>query len=267
MPEYLAPGVYVEEVTGGVAPIPGVPTSTAGLTGADVVERMSASLADLAPDWTGHDAHDPGIMLLELLAFAAEDLRQRVDSPRARAAAARIAAAFAGAGAGAGCAAPLRRPRYFAGKLLTVDDLSRDQDYLRGLQRRHNLALHGTGVVSGLAVHVDTADANGATVSVTPGVALAPDGTLLVVGCPVAFAVAPAISPAFVVLRYGERATASVPADTPSGSEASEVEEIAVLSVVPAPGPLAVPLARLVRANGGWRVDPAFVPPRADGKG
>jgi hypothetical protein len=34
MPEYLAPGVYVEEVSGGIKPIEGVSTSTAGFVGA-----------------------------------------------------------------------------------------------------------------------------------------------------------------------------------------------------------------------------------------
>ena len=34
MPEYLAPGVYVEEVSSGYKPIEGVSTSTAGFIGA-----------------------------------------------------------------------------------------------------------------------------------------------------------------------------------------------------------------------------------------
>jgi phage tail sheath protein FI len=33
MPEYLAPGVYVEEISNGVKPIEGVGTSTAGFLG------------------------------------------------------------------------------------------------------------------------------------------------------------------------------------------------------------------------------------------
>ena len=33
MPEYLTPGVYVEEVSGGIKPIQGVGTSTAGFIG------------------------------------------------------------------------------------------------------------------------------------------------------------------------------------------------------------------------------------------
>ena len=37
MPEYLAPGVYVEEVDSGAKPIEGVSTSTAGMLG--VTER------------------------------------------------------------------------------------------------------------------------------------------------------------------------------------------------------------------------------------
>jgi hypothetical protein len=60
------------------------------------------------------------------------------------------------------------RPRFFAGKLFTSDDLEAEQDYLRGKSRLHNRFLHGWGIVSGLGVTVD----QGATLVVSPGLAL-----------------------------------------------------------------------------------------------
>ena len=69
MPEYLHPGVYLVEVDTQPTPIPGVSTST---------EAFLDSLLALArervrgPEWTDHGVHDPGITLLELLAWAAD---------------------------------------------------------------------------------------------------------------------------------------------------------------------------------------------------
>src|ERR1044072_1716947 len=38
----------------------------------DLMEIGRAKLPSLAPEWTDHNAHDPGITLLELLAWTAE---------------------------------------------------------------------------------------------------------------------------------------------------------------------------------------------------
>ena len=38
----------------------------------DFVEMGRARLPSLAPEWTDHNAHDPGITLMELLAWVAE---------------------------------------------------------------------------------------------------------------------------------------------------------------------------------------------------
>ena len=50
------------------------------------------------------------------------------------------------------------RVRYFARQLLTADDLTQEQEYLRGRMRRHNLFLHGWGVVCGAEVRATTTD-------------------------------------------------------------------------------------------------------------
>lgn len=53
-------------------------------------------------------------------------------------------------------AAPLPdadRPRFFAGQLLTADDLTAAQDVDTGLRHLHHRMLHGWGIASGLAVN------------------------------------------------------------------------------------------------------------------
>lgn len=114
--EYLAPGVYVEEIPAGARPIEGVGTSTAGFVGAYLVgshlrtptsdgdafdarrlleawERMRS--ATYAPAWTDRNASDAGVTLLDLLAYAADAmlLWPGAKPPEAIAAAARLAAA------------------------------------------------------------------------------------------------------------------------------------------------------------------------------
>jgi len=94
--EYLYPGVYVEEIAVSPRPIEGVPTSTAPFAGVYLVEASAAResidamaskcasrirretlvefarLADFAPDWTDHNDADPGVTLVQLLAWLAE---------------------------------------------------------------------------------------------------------------------------------------------------------------------------------------------------
>ncbi|MGN0662257.1 MAG: hypothetical protein ACI4LE_03830 [Faecalibacterium sp.] len=49
---------------------------------------------------------------------------------------------------------PLERNRYYYGKLLTVRDFEREQDYFRSKQELSNRMLHGAGVVCGMGVTV-----------------------------------------------------------------------------------------------------------------
>jgi hypothetical protein len=64
------------------------------------------------------------------------------------------------------------RLRYFPRQLLTADDMRAEQEYFRAKMRRHNLMLHGWGVVCGLTV--EPADAQ--AVVVRAGYALGPFG-------------------------------------------------------------------------------------------
>lgn len=74
----------------------------------------------------------------------------------------------------AACCASLERVRYFPRQLLTADDLSAEQEYVREKLRRHNRMLHGFGVVCGCAV--DTVEGAAWTVRVNPGYAVSPQG-------------------------------------------------------------------------------------------
>lgn len=72
------------------------------------------------------------------------------------------------------CAAPAERVRYFPRKLLTADDLTAEQDYLREKRRRHQRFLHGWGVVCGCDVR--PAGGDSWSVSIAPGYAVSPLG-------------------------------------------------------------------------------------------
>jgi hypothetical protein len=96
-----------------------------------------------------------------------------------------------GGGCGGGCScggspavgsAAFTRPRFFAGQLLTEDDLEQLTAYITGKDRLRNRMLFGPGVVSGL--EVVCAPCGGGDVVVRPGYALDCCGNEIVVGCP-----------------------------------------------------------------------------------
>jgi hypothetical protein len=67
-----------------------------------------------------------------------------------------------------------KRPRYFAGRLLTPADLELEQQYVDGQLRHLTRAALGTGIIDGLVV---SASAN--AVAVSPGLAVDPLGRLV----------------------------------------------------------------------------------------
>jgi hypothetical protein len=95
---------------------------------------------------------------------------------------------------------PAERPRYFEGQLLTAEDLRDEQDYWVRKHRLQNLALHGSGVVCGLAV---TPQGRGA-VTVAPGIAIDGLGREIVVPEPVEIELRAGRRGGEVVLRYQE---------------------------------------------------------------
>jgi hypothetical protein len=73
----------------------------------------------------------------------------------------------------------LCRPRFFAGQVLTEDDLNRLENYVIAKGKLHNRYLHGPGVVCGLEVVCDFCDPG--SVTVKPGYAIAPCGEDIIV--------------------------------------------------------------------------------------
>src|SRR5258705_3984219 len=71
----------------------------------------------------------------------------------------------------------LKRLRSFTGQVLTAASFELEQKYFREKLKRHNRALHGFGIVSGLKVIVE-----GGEIIVEPGLALDCQGNELVIG-------------------------------------------------------------------------------------
>jgi hypothetical protein len=119
------------------------------------------------------------------------------------------------------------RTRYFDGRLLTADDLGRDQQYHRDARQRLLLMAVGSGVVTGL--RITRASRNG--IDVSAGVAIDAVGREIMVPADVELRTdAPPRAGAFVVLRYAEELIEPTP--TVDGAvEYAAVRETYQLSV------------------------------------
>src|SRR4051794_30893518 len=71
MSEYLAPGVYLEEIASGVREIPGVPTSTCGFIGA--AERGPLNVATAINSYAEFENVFGGLLPGSYLGFAVRD--------------------------------------------------------------------------------------------------------------------------------------------------------------------------------------------------
>ena len=228
-----------------------------------LTEALTRTMRTHAPGWTDHNDADPGRTMLELMAYLAEGLRLNDGTVRdGRSAAARVIAALAAYDEPVGddhwCGP--RRVRFFAGRVLTADDLNEEQDYHRQKHRRHVRALHGHGVVDGLHV---TIDADGETLTIEPGLAIDPSGNEVCLADAIRIAVPEGTSsPAAVSLQFVERLVDPVPAADGRDPEPSRIEEGALVVISASPGDGAV-IGQIVRASDGWRPDRSVAPPRA----
>lgn len=267
MPEYLAPGVYVEEVNMTPTPIPGVPTKTLDpATAARLVAAIRPIMAEMQPAWTDHNDADPGMTLIQLFAWTTEALLYRSSPEFERRRSAVRRAVHDVTLAIGDCAKDdetLKRPRFFTGQLLDAATLQREQDYHRDKSRRHNLHLHGFGIVSGLEVRVDaTSCSSGPRIVVEPGYAVDRCGYEVTIGRCVNFAPPPPGDAVFISVRQWDRPYAPSPvADSIVSGLLEEVCLIAVATTIASPG---VALARLFCIDGNWTLDPTFAPPRVD---
>ena len=248
---------------------------------AGLARDLQRALTRVAPDWTDAGPHDPGITVLELLAFVLDELQSRSDAldPQARLLARRVAerasalaAAWAAAPDHGDPACALQRVNYVSGMLLGVDDFRVEQDYFRTRLNRHNRRLHGSGIADGLAVTVEdgTNGTNGPNfpqVTVAPGFALDRHGNEICVDAPVVLTLPAQTAALFVQLSYAEQPCGRVPVantdplDTAGGettAQASRIAETFNASLATEPSVDAVVVARLRQVRGRWRVDTGF---------
>ena len=173
-----------------------------------------------------------------------------------------------------------KRTNFFAGRLLTAEDFSAEQDYLLGRFRRHNRLLHGSGVVQGLDVSL-TGDTTTPSVTIGPGYALDPIGDEICVGSATALPLPREGTGLYVVICHRESPTDPVPvfsdpAEPDSATKPSRIADTFELFLsatspqrgadpcgeVPG-GQSGVALTRLLFSRRRWRVDRRFRVPRA----
>ncbi|HEX2539486.1 MAG TPA: hypothetical protein VHM00_00210 [Caldimonas sp.] len=242
--------------------------------------ELGRAAARAVPSWTEPNPHDPGITLVTLFAFLAEQLGFRQDtlSPAAQAQLRQVAGRAAGLAAApeaaAGeddCGSGLQRPRYFAGQLLAAADFQAEQDYVVARLNRRNRLLHGAGIAAGLAVTVEPGTGGEPVLVIAPGLALDGHGREIHLESACRLPLPPSGTALWVLLRYRERPCRRVPAGAPpSGADADEpalvqptrVVESFEATLAGAPDAEAVSVARLRRLRGRWAVDLAFQPPR-----
>lgn len=177
----------------------------------------------------------------------------------------RVALSTAGVGIGKDggdikCFAGTKRVRYFAGQMLSADDFQAEQQYL--IQRRHvhNLALHGSGIVTGMAVIV-SGDTPFPSLVVEPGLALDPHGREIELAAPVVVQVGNPGCPHYVIIQYAEKEADLVPLLPEGTLMASRIEEGASIHLSPGvPPDDGIALARVVPDSTGWKVDSTFKP-------
>ena len=221
----------------------------------DLSERVAA----FAPEWTDRTDTDPGITIVELFGFLAENLLGEPErSSRVRTRLRDVLARLDGGDDEPCPDGTLTRVRYFDRQLVTAEDLREEQAYHRAGRRRHNVELHGTGIVRGLEVGVEGPPGQGSVVVVSPGVAIAPDGEELVVCEARTILVRKGKPPLHVVLRFAEREVATTTHD-----EASRIEESATIAVVEDVPQGDLPIARLTRHGRKWLLDATFKPARS----
>ena len=232
--------------------MPRLPDETVTLLARDLGAVLDAHV----PGWTSHQTHDPGLTLLELIAYLADVLVYREPSAdmarRATEGIARLRALTVACDAAA-----LERVRYFEGRLLTASDLNDDQHYHRDTLKRALLALHGDGIVKGLDVTIDgSAGGDDLDVTISAGAAITPAGELLVIDPCRRCRLRVGGDAGFVVLAYTERETHLVPVPGDATlPQASRIEEGVGVTFDPVSPPDAVAIARLIRDASGWRVD------------
>jgi hypothetical protein len=178
----------------------------------------------------------------------------------------------------------LKRLRFFTGQILTAESFELEQKYFREKLKRHNRALHGFGIVSGLKVIVEAGQ-----IIIEPGLALDCQGNELVIGNAVVVSPVTCDWPsAYVQLGFAEEYTDLIPATglaAPTMTEAFQldVKEASTITEscelvlaednsnrghrhlrarwLACGQPHALTIAKLKRSSQGWRVERGYRAP------
>lgn len=234
---------------------------------------LQSALARAVPEWTDLNTHDPGVTVLEVLAYALTDLQYRRSAldDRARLLARRVAesaGALAASASGDGdCGAGLQRVNFTQGMMLGVDDFRTEQDYARKRLNRHNRVLHGMGIVDGLEVTVQR-DTGGSRVAIAPGLAFDPAGNEICLDQPMVYALPAQGGSLFVLLAYAEQLCRSAPNVESDSLDATltqptRIAETFRVELAPVPAADALAIAQLRQVRGRWRLAPTFKALRA----
>jgi hypothetical protein len=155
----------------------------------------------------------------------------------------------------------IKRPNFFAGRLLDAKALASEQDYQRDKRRRHNLAVVGFGIVSGLAVGIDDVDDKAAVV-VSAGFAIDSRGDEISVPCRVVVKLPKSSGPFFVAATFVEIPCDPIPTTSGPATPAS-TEEACLISIVSSIPDTALGLAKVICNGERWNLDLDFAPTRA----
>jgi hypothetical protein len=232
-----------------------------------LADELVAAVRRFAPGWSASPDADPGITLLELLAWLTDLLqfRQTISSARHRDLLASLVDKLTLLGSDLPCAnTGLARPRYFTGELLTAADFQAEQDYVREKMRRHNRCLFGSGVVAGLGVTVDPdlAERDEPTVTVSPGCAIDPYGEELIVCEKLKGKCQARIGALYVALCSVDIPLDPVPGVSES-PEYSRIEERVAIRFHEHMSNAGVTIARIECIAGKWLLDTQFRPAKS----
>ena len=144
--------------------------------------------------------------------------------------------------------ADIKRMRYFDQQLLVLKDFTDEQDYHREMRRRHNQALHTTGVASGL----DVTKTGAKEVTVTAGMAIDSQGQEIVLDVDTKIDLSnatlfPPNSSALVTISFDSTPTDPYASDTTQNTRIKETFRLAATKETAGtpPDPTAVQLARV----------------------
>jgi hypothetical protein len=231
-----------------------------------LVDELVSSVKRFTPEWTA-ESSDPGIAIIELLAWLGDVLASELDQvaaeatipvpPRGRLR--KLLQKLTGVGScGCDTSGGLTRNRYFTGRLLTAADFQVEQDYFRRKMRIHNRCLFGSGVVTGLEVTLDHNDAD--VVIVEPGCAIDDVGEDLLICEPLRCALKGGLGTGYVSLSFCEQAVRAMPGESQEPQEPSRIEEGVCVEFGERAPERSVVIARLKRKRGKWMLDNRFRP-------